>query len=144
MAKGEWWRRSGGGLLLPLLNAGGGSACHLPWVTVMHCHGVGNLAAITIATNEPVHPSPRLSLDVQILAAGPPATWQLELLIQGKLDHMLVASLGNPEGTRGCCRTLVEKNESKLHLTCTHTTGNLDRNQLTYQHVFGLWEVNKI
>lgn len=66
---------------LLLLKAGGGCP--------MHCHGVGKLAAITIAMNDAVFPGPRVSLVGMVLVAVPPVPWLLMTLIQGKLGHVL-------------------------------------------------------
>lgn len=42
-------------------------------------------ATITIGTNDAIHPGPRAWSVDMVLVAGPPAPWQLLILIQGKL-----------------------------------------------------------
>lgn len=80
-----------------LLNAGSGPACYLPWIRVLH-YGVDKLAAITIPTNDVVHPGPRMSLVVMGLVDV-----RTMVLIQDQLGPMFAAPLRNPNGT------LVEK-----------------------------------
>lgn len=56
----------------PHLNAAGGLACRLPWITIMHCHGTGEMATITIAMNYAIWPQ---SVVVMVLAAGNWKPW---------------------------------------------------------------------
>lgn len=66
---------------------------------VIWCHNADELANITIATNEAVHPGPRASLVVMLLVAGLPTAWQPMTLIQDKLGLVLSATWGNPDDT---------------------------------------------
>lgn len=64
---------------------------------IMGCCGAGELVAITIVTNNAIHPDPRVSLIVTVLLAGSPTTWQLMTLSQGKLSPVLVTPQGKKD-----------------------------------------------
>lgn len=87
------WQMVGGGAgldrgtLCPILHCVGGPACHLSWIGVMPCYGVGGTLYI-------------LDLELHWLLC---CWWQCMMLIQGKLHLRFAAPQGNLN------RNLVEK-----------------------------------